>query len=273
MASRDRIRRIIITGAAGRIGTLLTAHFHSRGGYELVLIDRDPRGNEAIHKADLGRYDPGWTELFARADAVLHLAGEANPAAPWAPQAADNLEPSLNVFRAATENGVRRVVYASSLQVMFGYHYTSHAIAADAQPRPVSFYGAAKLFCEMMLRQFTEDGKFSAICLRIGWLEAGHELVNPRAGMWARYKWLSEQDLCQAFEKAILAQDVDFAILPLVSDNYAMPWDLSETRRTIGYTPSKGCPRHTLAIRLRIRAVLGRLYRRYIDPRWRDYWD
>lgn len=273
MVSRDRKRRIVITGAAGRVGSMLIAHFHARNGFEMVLIDRDPGGNDAIHKAELRRYDPVWTELFSKADAVVHLAGEASPAAPWALQAADNLEPSLNVFRAAAEKGVRRVVYASSLQSMLGYRYTSQPIVADAQPRPISFYGAAKLFCEMMARRFTEDGKFSAICLRLGGVEIGNEPPGPKMSVWARGKWLAEQDLCQAFEKAILAEDVRFAILPVVSDNHAMPWDLSETRRTIGYAPTEGCARHSSAISTRIRAVLGRAYRRYIDPRWRDYWD
>lgn len=252
---------------------MLIAHFSPRPDFELVLIDRDPGGNDAIHQADLGRYDPAWTELFSKADAVVHLAGEAHPDAPWGPQMADNLEPSLNVFRAAAEFGVRRVVYASSLQTMMGYRYTCQPIAADAQPRPVSFYGAAKLFCEAMARRYSEDGKFSAICFRIGGVQTGNEPPGPKMSAWNRAKWLAAKDLCQAFEKAILAEDVGFAILPLVSDNHAMPWDLSATRETIGYAPTEGYPRHSAAISTTIRALLGWVYRRYVDPRWRDYWD
>ncbi len=252
---------------------MLIAHFHSREGFELVLIDRDPGGNDAIHKADLRRYDPAWTELFSSADAVVHLAGEPAATAPWAQHEIDNIEASLNVFRAAAEFAVRRVVFASSLHVMWGYRYTSQPIAADPPPRPVSFYGAVKLVCETMARHFAEEGKFSAICLRIGGVETGQELPGRKINDWNRAKWLAAKDLCQAFEKAIIAEDVRFAILPLVSDNHAMPWDLSETRRTIGYAPTEGCARHSSAISTRIKSALGRAYRRYVDPSWRDYWD
>ena len=272
-ASRKPKSRIVITGAAGRVGLKLIAHFAAIESFELVLIDRDSRGNDAIHEADLRRYDPAWTELFSKTDAVVHLAGEAHPDAPWASQAADNLEPSLNVFRAATENGVRRVVYASSLQTMLGYRYASQPIAADAQPRPVSFYGAAKLFCEAMARRFAEDGKFSAICLRLGGVETGNEPPARKMSVHARGIWLATSDLCQAFEKAILAEDVRFAVLPVASDNFAMPWDLSETRRTIGYAPTEGYAKHASAVTTKIKSALGWAYRRYIDPRWRNYWD
>ncbi|MHA1537105.1 MAG: NAD-dependent epimerase/dehydratase family protein [Alphaproteobacteria bacterium] len=273
MASRKRKLRIVITGAAGRVCLKLVAHFATIDGFELVLIDRAPGGNDAIHEADLRRYDPAWTELFSNADAVVHLAGEAQPGAPWASQAADNLEPSLNVFRAAARNGVRCVVYASSMQTMLGYRYAPQPIAADAQPRPVSFYGAAKLFCEAMAGQYAEDGKFSAICLRLGGVETGNEPPARKMSVHERGNWLATSDLCQAFEKAILAEDVRFAVLPVASDNFAMPWDISETRRTIGYAPSQGYARHASAVSARIKSALGWTYRRYIDPRWRDYWD
>ena len=252
---------------------MLIAHFRSREGFELVLIDRDPGNNNAIHKADFRGYDAAWTELFAGADAVVHLAGEADPTAAWASQGADNIGASLNVFRAAADNDVRRVVYASSLHVMWGYRYTSQPIAADAPPRPVSFYGAAKVFCETMARHFAEEGKFSAICFRIGGVETGNEPPAPKISAWNRAKWLAAKDLCQAFEKAILAEDVQFAILPLVSDNHEMPWDLSATRGTIGYAPTEGYARHSPAISTRIRSALGWAYRRHVDPSWRDYWD
>lgn len=252
---------------------MLIEHFHSREGFELVLIDRDPGGNDDIHKADLRRYDAAWTERFAGADVVVHLAGKPGAKSPSAQYEIDNIEASLNVFRAAGEFGVRRVVYASSLQVMLGYRYTSQPIAADAPPRPVSFYGAAKLFCETMARHFAEEGKFSAICFRIGGVETGVKLPSSKTSAYNRAKWLAAKDLCQAFEKAILVEDVRFAILPLVSDNHAMPWDLSETRGTIGYAPTEGYPRHPIAIWIGIRGALGRAYRRHFDPNWRAYRD
>jgi hypothetical protein len=52
--------------------------------------------------------------------------------------------------------------------------------------------------------------------------------------------WLSNRDLCQAMERAVLADGVGFAVLNLMSDNPGMRWDIETTRRTIGYAPLDG---------------------------------
>jgi NAD+ dependent glucose-6-phosphate dehydrogenase len=48
---------------------------------------------------------------------------------------------------------------------------------------------------------------------------------------------LSDRDLCQGMERAVLAENVPFAILNLMSANAGMRWDIEETRRVIGYHP------------------------------------
>jgi hypothetical protein len=52
--------------------------------------------------------------------------------------------------------------------------------------------------------------------------------------------WLSNRDLCQAMERAVLAEHVGFAVLNLMSDNPGMRWDIETTKRTIGYAPDDG---------------------------------
>ena len=56
-------------------------------------------------------------------------------------------------------------------------------------------------------------------------------------GDWGKKMWLSNQDYCQVVEKAILVGNVSFAVLNAMSDNSGMKWDLSETRRVLGYQP------------------------------------
>lgn len=273
MGSQDPKRRIVITGAAGRVGTLLRTHLGRSAGYELVLVDRENRGEAAIRPDDLSRYAPEWIELFASADAVLHLAGDPRPWAPWPPLADNNVEATLNVFRAAAKHKVRRVVYASTLQTMEGYRYSCGPIAADAPPRPVSLYAASKLVGETIARNFAEEHMLSAICLRLGAVQTERAPPGGDSTAWSRSKWLSAEDLCQAFEKAILAEGVRFAILPVTSDNEAMPWDLSETRRILGYAPAKGTASQSPRLLMKIRSTLGWLHRRFLDPAWRHYWD
>ena len=60
-------------------------------------------------------------------------------------------------------------------------------------------------------------------------------------GAWGQEMWLSDRDMCDGFEKAVLAgPEVGFAVLNLMSDNPGMRWDIGTTRRTIGYAPRDG---------------------------------
>lgn len=262
-------RRVVITGAAGRIGVRLRAHFGQSPNYELVLIDKDNRGDVEIHTASLSRYMPEWTDLLAGADAVIHLAGDPRPSASWLSVADNNIETTLNLFSAAAAHRVRRVVYASSLQTMEGYRYTHGSIAADAPPRPTSFYAASKLMGEAVGRQFARERGLSVICLRIGSMEEGHLPPARNWTTWGCSKWLSAADLCQAVEKAILTEDIGFAILPLTSDNAAMRWDLSETCRVLGYKPTMFAAAPSPRLLIRVRSMLQFVHRRFINPAWR----
>jgi hypothetical protein len=49
--------------------------------------------------------------------------------------------------------------------------------------------------------------------------------------------WLSNRDLCNAMEQAVLAENLPFAVLNLMSDNPGMRWDIETTKRLIGYAP------------------------------------
>jgi hypothetical protein len=272
MSDEDRKRRIVITGAAGRVGVVLRAHFDSLAGYELVLLDHESRGDPAIRQAELSRYDPEWAELFAGADAVLHLAG--NPGriwTPWPELLADNVEATLNVFRAAVRHGVRRVIYASSLQTMEGYRYDTEPIVTTAPPRVVSPYGVTKLMSETIARHFADAHDISSICLRLGSPQSESRPPRPNWPAWRHSKCVSEEAMCQAFERAILVEDVHFAALLLVSDNESMRWDLSETRRVLGYTPTGGAPAPSPPLSVRIRSAFGKVQRRLFDPIWQHY--
>lgn len=272
MSFQDSRRRIVVTGAAGRIGRRLQARLGDATSYDIVSVDRDDRGEPGIHSADLSRYDTEWTDLFAGADTVIHLAGDPRPTAPWQSVAENNIEATLHVFRAASEHNVRRVIYASTLMTMEGHRFGSGPISADTQPRPTSFYAASKLMGESIGRQFSQVEGMSVICLRIGAVQVDRTSPSPDVNAWRRTKWLSGDDLCQAFEKAILADVQGFAILPLVSDNDGMRWDLTETRRVIGYKPTRPGSLRPIYMHVRIRGLLGHVYKRLFDPAWRDYW-
>lgn len=77
------IRRILITGAAGNLGSKLRRHLESKPGYEFVLLDKSRADDAAIIVADLSSYAPSWTDRFSGVDTVVHLAAEASPWGAW----------------------------------------------------------------------------------------------------------------------------------------------------------------------------------------------
>ena len=113
-------------------------HRHLEGRYRLKLLDIDPRGDRAIVPADVGRWDKAWVDQLHGVDVVVHLA--ANPAAhqSWPDVIGPNIDGAINLFQAAVQGGVKRVVYASSNHVMGGYQDDPEPphLTTDLSPRP-----------------------------------------------------------------------------------------------------------------------------------------
>jgi len=233
-------RRVLITGAAGNIGAKIQRYLTAHGGFDLTLIDKDPKGNSAIITADLSLYDQSWVRHFQGVDAVVHLAGEPRYKAPWDALEGPNVDAVINVYEASAAHGIRRVVFASSMHTVTG-QLGSRAVSTEAPACPGNFYGATKVVGERLGKSYAERRGLSVICLRIGSVQPGDNLPGPHMGDgWAQLLWLSNRDLCHGVERAILAGDVQFAVLNLTSNNPMTPWDLSPTTRILGFTPQDG---------------------------------
>ncbi|HET7881780.1 MAG TPA: NAD(P)-dependent oxidoreductase [Acetobacteraceae bacterium] len=234
-------RTVLITGAAGNIGTKLRAHF-SALGWRLRVLDADPGSDTTIQAADLARWDDAWVAQFADVDTVIHLAGDPNSGASWASAQQLNIDLTANVYEAAAAQRVRRVVFASSNWVMAGHRSGNGRLTTDMEPYPVNPYGVSKLVGERMGRSIHARRGVSVICFRIGYVQQGDNRPGPHMGWsaWGQAMWLSNRDLCQAMERAVLAEGVGFAVLNLMSDNPGMRWDIETTKRVIGYAPSDG---------------------------------
>jgi NAD+ dependent glucose-6-phosphate dehydrogenase len=234
-------RTVLITGAAGNIGGKLRAHF-STLGWQLRLLDSDPHGDPAIEAADLAAWSSAWVARFAGVDAVVHLAGNPSSQTSWESAQRLNIDLTANVYEAAVEHGVRRVVFASSNWVMAGHRPAQGLLTTDLPPYPINPYGVSKLVGERMGHALHARRGVSVICFRIGYLQRDENQPGTHMGWstWGQAMWLSNRDLCQAMERAVLAEGVGFAVLNLMSDNPGMRWDIETTRRTIGYAPRDG---------------------------------
>jgi uronate dehydrogenase len=232
---------VLITGAGGNLGGKLRRHFASLG-WPLRLLDADTHGDSAIAAADLAVWDDAWVRQFAGVDALVHFAGQPRPDAPWNSIQRLNIDLTLNVYEAAVRQGAKRLIFASSNWTVAGHRFADFPLTTEVEPYPVNPYGVSKLIGERLGRSYHERWGLSVICFRIGYCQRGENLPGPHMGWgdWGQFMWLSDRDMCNGMERAVLAEGVGFAVLNLMSDNPGMRWDIETTKRAIGYAPRDG---------------------------------
>lgn len=165
----------LVTGGAGFIGNHLVRALLNKG-HDVRVID-DLSTGSLDNLADVREritFFPGSicdAELVARAsrDVACCYHQAALPSVPrsvrdpWRSNRV-NVEGALNVFLAARDAGVRRVVFASSSSV---YGNTDAVPAHEGLPlAPISPYGVTKATCEMYARAFTELYGMDIVALR-----------------------------------------------------------------------------------------------------------
>lgn len=225
-----RMKKLVLTGAAGRLGSYLREPL-SKMCDELVTTDlANGVGNlyagERYVKADLA--DLGaMVELLQGADMVVHF-GAIGDEAPWEQILPANIIGAYNIWEAAYQNKVRRVVYASSIHAV-GMHPKNQFIGTDAPHRPDTFYGLAKCFAEDLASLYWDKRGVESVCMRI--LSAA-QVGNPRA----LGSWLSYDDLIQLVTRAIDTPVTGFAVVYGVSNNDRVPVDNAKAS-FLGYRP------------------------------------
>ncbi|MEU5882157.1 NAD(P)-dependent oxidoreductase [Spirillospora sp. NPDC047279] len=172
------LRKIVLTGAAGRVGSALRAPLREMSA-TLVLVDRVPLdvagpGEEAHQVEVAGSAD--LVPLVSGADAIVHLAGVPDEA-PFPDLVEGNVLGTHHVLEAARRTGVRRVVLASSNRLT-GFYPTGETVSPDMPPRPDGLYGVTKVAVEALARLYADKFGLEVVCLRIGSFEI--EPSEPR---------------------------------------------------------------------------------------------
>jgi len=221
---------ILITGAAGRIGTVLRGAW--KGRFPLRLLDRVPIEGEDSIVADLADF-PSAVKAVEGVHTVLHLAADIRGSNPWPDIVHDNIVASYNVFEAAKDAGVRRIIFASTIQVISGYP-RDQFVTLDMPTWPTNPYALSKVFGESLSRYYNQVHGLSVICIRIGAFQESWRIGQDENLRWCL---LSARDAVQLFTKVVEVKDVEFAILFGLSDNPVKHGDLEPTRRLLGYSP------------------------------------
>ncbi|QIE57512.1 NAD(P)-dependent oxidoreductase [Pikeienuella piscinae] len=222
--------RILLTGAAGRLGSVLRpglAHLAKK----IRLADREPLGdlkpNEEAAIFDLADME-ATIEAAKDCDAIVHFGGAPHECV-WETVLDSSIRGSYHIYEAARRHGVKRVIYASSVHAI-GYHEVEAQIGVDAPPRPDSLYGVSKCFVESLSRLYWDKFGIETACLRI--FSSFPEPADRRM-LWS---YLSFADCVRLVEAALTAPRVGHTISFGISDNKVKPVDNSGANH-LGFTP------------------------------------
>ncbi|MEU0002027.1 MULTISPECIES: NAD-dependent epimerase/dehydratase family protein [Streptomyces] len=224
-------RTVLLTGAAGGLGTLMRALLPAYG-YELRLLDLAPvEGEPDAITADLSDRK-ALREAVRGVDAVIHLAGISLEST-FDKIVRANIEGTYNLYEAAREEGVGRIVFASSNHAI-GYTPRPEPgdplIPVDTPRRPDTFYGLSKSFGEDLAQLYWDKHALETVSVRIG------SCFPEPTSVRMLSVWMSPADGARLFHAALAAEAVGHTVVYGSSANTRLWWDLT-TARALGYDP------------------------------------
>ena len=224
---------ILISGAAGRIGTMLRSRLAAPGRV-LRLTDVTPlpqplgpgEEGETASVTDMA----AMTAACAGVDAVIHLGGISTESS-WDRILDVNINGTYTIFEAARRAGVPRVVFASSNHAVGFTPRSDFPVPDFAYPAPDTYYGASKAAGEAVAALYARRYGLDAICVRI--LSCFERPTGPRM----LGSWLSPDDAGRLFEACLTAPSPGFQVIYGVSDNTRGGWVSLAGARALGYRP------------------------------------
>ncbi|GAA4375291.1 NAD(P)-dependent oxidoreductase [Nocardioides caricicola] len=223
--------KVLVTGAAGSIGRVVTVGLADRG-YTVVGLDLVPQpdGEDAAWYSVDATDPDAVAEVFAaeRPDAVVHLAGHPGEAS-LPDSLTSHVVTTAALLDAMVEHDVPRFVYASSNHAV-GRTPRTDLVGVDTRPRPDTFYGVGKVAAEALMSLYVDRHGIDAVACRIGSFVDRPETVRNLS------TWLSPDDCVRMVDAALTATAPGFAVLYGISANTRAWWDL-EPGRALGYEP------------------------------------
>lgn len=214
--------RILVTGAAGSLGTALRPYFGQLAEH-VRLTDIRSLSDMAAHEefvsadlADLGSF----IELVKDCDAVIHLSGI--PAEDcWSRLLPANILGVYNLYEAVRATGRARVIYASTNHVM-GFYPRTQRLQVSAPYRPDTLYAVTKCFGESLASLYHDKFGIETLSIRVGSFRVAPEDRRMLA------TWVSAADTFALIERALAIPSLGHSVVYGVSANVESWWDNSE---------------------------------------------
>lgn len=220
------MKQVLITGSSGVIGSVL------KEGLPHDITHYDFPDFNVLDYDQLVEHAKGH-------DVIIHLAWD-NRTAFWGSGNVnpDNIIQALNIYKAATELGIKRVIIASSVHAdKFTNRELDSLLKPYELPLPDSPYGASKCAIESLGRYYADNKGLEVICLRFGGVNAKNE--PPTEPYSERQVWFSHKDCIDLVTRCVEAADIpdNYVILYGMSDNKDRLHDLSNP---FGWQPQDG---------------------------------
>ncbi|MCX7362648.1 MAG: NAD(P)-dependent oxidoreductase [Alphaproteobacteria bacterium] len=234
--------RVLITGAAGAVGTALRLGLRDRWRH-LRLTDVRPvsdlAANEEQVVADIADR-PALESMMRGVKAVVHLAGVVGTYT-LEDLFRVNARGLFDVFEAARIAGVERIVFASSNHA-FGCYPITEKVSPALPPRPDSLYGVFKVLGETMLQQYFDRYRMRSVSLRIGTFRA--QPVDQRS----LATWLSPADAAHLVDVSLSHPDPGCMVVNGYSNNSRLK-TFDPNWATLGYRPKDNAEDHRERLR------------------------
>ncbi|MDX1608359.1 MAG: NAD(P)-dependent oxidoreductase [Candidatus Spechtbacterales bacterium] len=223
------MKKIAITGAKGRIGTVLSEGLR---GFKIEAID--------LPNIDVTNYNQ-LLHAISGCQAIIHLAWQDMNFKNEGFETNDHVM-AVNVYKAALEAGVKRVIMASSVHADNFYSKDNKTLLSPQDiPTPDSIYGASKIFMEALGRHYAKDKNLEVICIRFGGVNTENRPPQPPFEKYsdAWYEsavWLSHKDCVNLVNKCLSAQNIPnkYSIVYAVSENKNK---IHDTSNPFGWKP------------------------------------
>lgn len=228
--SENRLK-VLITGVSGRVGPHLFDGFKDH--YDLRTFDRRPfSGDPACFLGDLTDRASLDRAMEGR-EVVVHLAATPDEAPFVEDLVPNNVIGLYNTFEAAREAGVRRFVFASTIQTISCYPRETTVQITDP-PRPVTLYGVTKVLGETMGRWYHDKHGMEFVGVRIGWFQPyDSPVLREKEGI--RNSWLSPDDAVSIFRAAVEKPGLGYTLVMASSVTVHEFMSRAPAREALGY--------------------------------------
>jgi len=209
-------KRIVITGSQGSLGKILQKEL--RGVFDLVCIDKKPDREETIVLDIADDYERFRNTLKGN-DVIIHLAWDASEDFPSENIVQQNKVMAENVYRAAVEKDIPRVIIASSVHVNdYSKIPTSTYLIPKSECWPDTPYGATKIYIEHLGRYYSRKHDIEVICIRLGGVNERNEIRFNEDPLYDKVL-LYKEDFIQLIRMCIEVKKVpdNFAVFYVVS--------------------------------------------------------